>query len=259
MTEYYHEKKQYIIEADNFNELSGVQLIDICKLIISDIGKELADLKALHILLNINQFDFLKIPIDAKARMIEDIQWVFEIKGLTKQLITDYNKMYGPSSEWQNLTMEEWNDCEVYYHLYINENEEQALDKMLAVLYREAKPGYDFERNIDGDCRIPYNQFQSEYNATHIIKQWPQEVKMAILAWYDGCRELLMDSYDIFSNNNSGAANEPGMFELIRSLCGERFGNFKQVENLNVHIAMKDLSLTKQDNERLEAQLKSHS
>ena len=153
--------------------------------------------------------------------------------------------------------MEEWNDCEVYYYLYTIEEDITALDKLIAVLYRPAKEGYNHEINADGDCRIPFNEYKCLYIAKEKVSKWPQSVKLAILAWYDGCRQSVTELYDLFGGNGE-AVNEPGMFQIIRALCGEKFGSFKEVEKLNVHIALRDLLLTKQENEKLEAQLKSN-
>lgn len=258
-TEYYHEKNVYTIEADGYNDLTGSQLIKIFEVLLKETLRELQEMKILHILLGCSKYEFfLNIPLDAKARMIQDIQWIFEIKALTKQLIPEYEGLYGPSSEWHNLTMEEWNDCEVYYYLFTNENDTTALDKLIGILYRECKKDYNHQINIDGDCRVPFNQYQSEYIAKEKISQWPQSVKMAILAWYDGCRQSVTELYDLFGGNGE-EVNEPGMFQIIRALCGDKFGSFKEVERLNVHIALRDLMLTKQENEKLEAQLKSTS
>jgi hypothetical protein len=258
-TEYYHEKKQYTIQADCYNDLAGSQLIAIFEVLLKETDRAVQEILVLYTLLGVSKYEFIAgIPIDAKARMIQDIQWIFEIKGLTKQLIPEYDSLFGPASEWHNLTMEEWNDCEVYYYLYTKDDDTDALDKLIAVLYRECKKGYNHAINIDGDCRIPFNQYQANYQATYKIKQWPEAIKMAILAWYDGCRQAVTEMYDLFGGNCEGA-NEPGMFEIIRALCGDKFGSFKDVESLNVHIALRDLLLTKIENERLEAQLKSTS
>ena len=91
MTEYYHEKNMYTIAPDGYNDLTGRQLVKIFEVLITEPLRELQEMKILHILLGCSTLQFfLNIPIDAKARMIQDIQWVFEIKGITKQLLPQY-------------------------------------------------------------------------------------------------------------------------------------------------------------------------
>jgi len=250
--------KEYTIKATCYNELTGEQLIAVCKVLLEQNSQELADMKMLFILLGLNRFTFFKIPLDAKARMIMDIQWIFTIKGLTTQLIPHYKGLFAPASEFDNFRMAEWNACEVYYHQYIKHNEVAALDKLIAVLYREPKKYYDFMKNVDGDCRVPFNQHECEWMAARKIVYWSDEVKMAILAWYDGCREAVTNMYDLF-NGEGDEESSPGMFEIMRLLSGERYGNFKDIEELYVHIALRDMECTKKENERLEAQLKNNS
>ena len=249
-------KEEYTIKASCFNDLDDGSLVAVCKVLLLQQSKDLADLQMLFILLGLNRFSFYKIPIDAKARMIMYIQWVYEIRGLTKQLIPHYKGLFAPASEFDNLTMEEWNACEIYYHQYIKNNEVTALDKLIAVLYREPKKYYDFMKNVDGDCRVPFNEHECEWMAKRKIVSWSDEVKMAILAWYDGCREAVTNMYDLFNGEGDEESN-PGMFEIMRLLSGERYGNFNDIKKLNVHIALRDMKCTKKENERLEAQLKA--
>ena len=250
-------KKEYSLKASCFNELESNQLIAICKVLLEQLSFELSEMKFLFILLGINRYSFLKIPIEAKSRMMEDIQWLFDIKGLTQQLIPKFSGLFAPTSEFDNLTMAEWNACEIYYHQYISNNNSTSLDNLVAVLYRMPKKKYDFLKNIDGDCRVIFNEHECQWMASAKIAFWPDEVKMAILAFYDGCRESVIAMYDLF-NQKEETDSAPGMFEIMRLLSGERYGNFKEIEQLNVHIALRDMECTKKENEALEAQLKNN-
>ncbi len=191
--------------------------------------------------------------------MLPFIEWVFEQNTLTKQHLVSYRKMYGPADDFDNLTMGEWNACEIFYNGMVqhkdtesdmvNEGDEDALNKLVAVLYRLPKPKYDKVLNSDGDIRMPFNENEIDFYKKKIAR-WPAAVKMAIVLWYDGCREHLKEQYDLFDNADSGDG-EPGMFELIRGMCGKRYGNFKEVEKMNVHIVMRELEMMKKEAEEM--------
>jgi hypothetical protein len=251
--EFLYNKKTFTIKAESYNELSAKQLLKIGNLFLKKLPKDIAELKALKILLGFNLYRFFRIPLDAKKKMVEEIQWVFDDRNhLTNQLISCYQKnifskkYYAPASEFDNLTMAEWNSCEIYYEQLITDKDETALDYLIAVLYRPAKANYDIAKNVDGDVREPFNPNTIDARAG-IISQWPANVKYAILQWFDGCRESITDLYDLFSGSSTKEKTQPGMFELIRGLCGTKYGSFKEVEQMNVHMAMRELELMKEE------------
>jgi hypothetical protein len=250
MINFYLHKKKYSLKASCYNELTQEQLIVIAKLFVDNCDKAIAELKVLQLLLNINKVKFFMIPLEAKKEMLPYISWVFEDKNLlTTQLIPYYNGFYGPSSEWDNLTMKEWNSCEVFYELMVSEEEESDfyLNQLIATIYRSPKFLYNKSKNKDGDIRQKYNPNETEFWARKVSK-WPIEIKAAILMWYDGCRQMLVNGYDVFDSSTTQTEKvSSGMFEVIRGLCGAKYGNFENVENLNVHIAMRELELQKKE------------
>lgn len=243
---------------ENYNELSGKQVIDICKLFFSSIPLSVARVEALRILLKKNPYSFFRITIEAKAGLLEYIDWVFEKNGLTNQFLPVYRPMYGlkgtfygPASDWDNLIMAEWSACEVYYEWMISGEKDDALDHLIAVLYRKGKKGYDKAKDPDGDIRVPYNHHETGYWAKQIAK-WPMALKMGILMWYDGCREMMINTYDVFDSGSAPSdVKAPGMFELIRGLCGNRYGSFDAVEQMNVHKALREMELLKAEAAKL--------
>lgn len=255
---HYTDKKKpkvYRNVAEHYNELTGDQLIRIANLFLLQVPKDLADLQALHILLGCSKYEFFMLHCHWKACFLPHIQWVFEKNKLTDQLLPEYKGMYGPASDFDNLTMKEWDSCERYYELMVKYQDDSAIDFIIAVLYREPKANYDTAKNPEGDIRKPYNPNELEYWAAK-IKDWPAAVKFAIIMWYDGCREMIRKTYKVFdSPKKSGSDQEPGMFEMVRALAGDKYGSFFEVEELNVHLVMREMESLKREAKEFEKNL----
>lgn len=242
------------ILPENYNELSGKQVLAICRLFFSSVPIDIARLEALRILLSKSRYSFFRMSLEAKCGLLEYVEWVFEKNGLTNQFLPVYRpkfglhgSFYGPASDWDNLTMSEWSACEVYYEWMISGEKEDALDHLIAVLYRKGKKGYDKAKDTDGDIRVQYNHNETGYWAKKVAR-WPMPVKLAILMWYDGCREMMISTYDVFDDGAAPAdVKAPGMFELIRGLCGTRYGSFDAVEQMNVHKALREMEILKSE------------
>lgn len=248
----YHNKKYFLPE--NFNELTGKQLICIAAMMHSKVNQER---KTLQVLLNKRLLPFLCIANDAKARMLEYIDWIFQKNTLTAQLITKHKGLVGPKSEFDNLTMGEFHFTELFYKQIIDGNE-SAVAKLIAVLYRKAKPGYDYKKDPDGDARCEFNANEVAYYAQIIERKFSPAVKTAIIMWYDGCRQSLIELYDkAFSAPGAQEDAESfGMYDMIRNLSGDKFGTIKDTEKIFIHSAFVEVEKIMDDNERMEREMK---
>ncbi len=237
-------KNKTLLMPNTFNELSANQLLDIMRTIIQARDRAVAELEACRILCDLSRISYGMLPLQVKHTLTEHVAWVFDTNTLTVNLLPSYDDLYGPANEFDNFTMKEWNACEIFYNEYTQEENALALDKLVAVLYRPAKPNYDFAKNSDGDCRLPLNINEVPYYEAKIA-HWPFEIKMAILYWYDGCRNFLNDLYEVEKSNDKPEVAD--LFLLIRSLCGEKYGSFHEVENMNVHQVMRELQAAQQE------------
>jgi hypothetical protein len=229
--------------ADNYNELTGEQLISMCRIFLDAEERAVADLKAMQILLQIDSpKKFFKLSLHLKYEILQHMDWIFDKNGLTKQLLPEYGELYGPADEWNNMNMAEWNACEIFYHQMLTEDDPDAQNMLIGVLYREMKQGYDLKRDPDGDARVEFNPNEIGYYAD-IVAGWNEEAKMAIITWFDGCREMMKELYpELFEGSpTKHEPKDPGMFEVIRQLSGQKYGSFKEAEKLNVHIAAREL------------------
>lgn len=264
----YRKYKFYLPE--NFNELTGKQLISINELLLLNVPKYIVRLKLLQVLLGLRSLAFFMLPVDLKQRMLfytkpaEDfnvnddetessIDWLFTKNSLTTQLIPCYNGFYGPKTEFDNLRVKEFHVAELAYEEYIKTEAEDALNKLVAVLYRPCKNGYDHKLDYDGDARIIFNP-NTLPHFTSIVSKWPVAVRVSIFQWYDGCREYIKDLYDVFNGTGSGEG-EPGMYDIIRQLSGTKYGTFKEVEDMLLHDILKEIESSIADNERMEREI----
>lgn len=255
LTFHFHHKK-YGPVPESYNELSGKQLIGIAGLFLVEMELDTARLKALQILLDKSFFTFAIIPADAKARMLQYIDWIFEKNTVTEQVLPLYRGLVGPKKEFDNLTLSEFHFAEQYYNELIKEGNDDALNKLVAVLYRQPKPEYNYQLDSDGDARQRFNANEVDHYGRIIAKRWPPAAKQAVLFFYDGCRQYLLDLYDEVFSGDSGAENEEGMFGIIRGISGDKYGDIDKVEMLNIHTALSELTLQLKEAKKLESDTK---
>lgn len=244
-------RRRYIL-PESHNELTDRQLIRLASLLLSGVHIDAAILQALRILLNMSKLRFALLRPEIKERLIDYCQWAISENGLTSQLIPSFRrsllekKLYGPTSALDNLRLKEFHACEVRYRMMIDGNDD-ALDELIAVLYRPADKGYDFKRDPNGDCREPYNANTIAYRSRQ-IKCWPLAVKHAILMFYDGCRQQLVSDYPrVFSGTEGDADNKAdfrGMLMMIRGLASDgKYGTVDEVEDLYLVTALSEIEL----------------
>lgn len=248
-------KKNYGPIAQEYNELSGGQLLRIAAIFVQPPRPELAVLKAMRVLLQMSFTRFHLLPPDLKYNLIPAVGWVFEKNGLTAQLLPVYKGLHGPAGEFDNLTMAEWNACEQYYAQHL-QGDTEALHSLIAVLYRKpkAKP-YNRRQNPDGDVREAFNAHTIATRARK-VRRWPVTVKTAILMWYDGCRQQIFETYEVGGGEGGEGQSDGGMFEIMRNLAlAGTYGDFEAVQHLNVHIAMREMELLKREDAERQRQI----
>ena len=251
---WYHKNKKVVI-AESWDEITTKQYLKIVKLLHAGIlDPNLASDKALYILSGIPLLFFFLIPVEIRQRMHEHCAWIFTQKNLSKQLLPSYKKFFGPASEFDNLTMNEHHAAEMAYYGLKQEIHIDYLNELIAILYRPGKKDYDRKLNPDGDERIAFNPNETEWIKKK-IKKWPLNIKRAILMWYDGCRQQLEEMYQpAFNAAEGGNAKDyyDGMYGMMRGIAEKKtYGDFKDVGNMNVHLAYKEILETKFEEEDL--------
>ena len=242
-----YNEKEYLI-AGEYNELTGRQLIKLSPLLkLNSVYDLTISLQVLQVLLNKSTTSFYFMSLDFRERALEHVQWVFQKNTLTKQLLPEIKGFFGPKSNFDNLTLEEYHCAEIFYSELLEDKDPAALDKLIAVLYRKPKSFfYNQEKDSAGDVRMPFNEHEIDYWAKQ-ISRWQPALKDAVLLWYDGCRQHLISLYSaVFTAPSDLPAKEDpgsrGMFGVIRQIAdGNKYGQFEQVKKLNIHTALLEM------------------
>lgn len=220
-----------------WDELSGSQLEQIAR--ISLLPYQGANLAKLFFLVLISElpwwergyaqwFYIVSSGIDDKANLLflvdsfqQDqaltVQKIPKITLKTKKVWGVFVLLFGPSSKLGNATFWEYVQAEKYYLNYLeavkaNQPSKGSkpleglpsdwLDKLIATLYREAKPNHN--PKLDTDPRIPLTDEGFKFRLA-LVQRMPIERKIAILIWFESCRNLIIKSFPaIFQAPDTG-------------------------------------------------------
>jgi hypothetical protein len=85
-------------------------------------------------------------------------------------------------------------------------------------------------------------------------------VKHGVFIWYDACREqLFQDFKEAFTGKAKTDSYAQGLFEMMRSISGGKYGTLKDVEQLHVYTAFLEILASKREAAELEKQHKKSS
>lgn len=256
---YHHKgKEKALIIPGAWEELSQKQLIKLAALLHSQAPALHAQTRILHLLSGKSALAFDRIPAEIKFKALEHLGWL-EDNNLTKQLLPVYKGFYGPASDFDNIVLSEFHHAELAYYNYTKTGKPEDLNELIATLYRLPKAGYNKKLNKDGDIRRAFNYAEAAYNKKQVAK-WSLAVKLAILLFYDGCRQHIVKLYPAAfdSSTASGSDYFQGLYKMIRSLSGNKYGTFNQVENLPLHTAFMEIVCSLEEAEELKSKMQSN-
>ena len=249
----YGRRRRKLLVPESWDEVSSRQYISIAGLLHREgLSKEAQLDRLLHILCGKRLVFYLMIPPETRMICFEHIAWVLTAKHPTKQMVPVYDGLYGPEANFGNTEVAEFHHTEDAYEKIVADNDLSALDELTAILYREPKKEYDVKRNPDGDVRMPFNFGSMDWNLKRVGK-WPMDIKWATLLWYDACRENLHETHKpAFAKGKKSRNYYDGLYPMIRALAETgRYGPFKEVEKLNIEIAMMDIVSSKLEEDEL--------
>lgn len=175
--------------------------------------------------------------------------FLYEDNALTKQLIPSVRVgmlwFYGPADRLKNITIAEFIFAHAYWVKHKkDQTDEEALNMMIATLYRPAKPKKQRKGpHYDGDIRQQFNQYLVEERAAKVAKL-PRHVKDAILIFFDGCIQYMEQQYPKIFSNNEGNAGSYGMVEVLHTMAGDKFGDFDKVQQSRMMDILRDLTIS---------------
>ncbi|MDJ1500457.1 hypothetical protein [Xanthocytophaga agilis] len=248
----------------NWNELTGKQLLSVLKIIHQPISTEAKKLLLLKTILSVKMKSLRRMEIETVARCM----YVLDpfIKGdvsLTKNLLPWLRlhliwyqlpfKVYGPADGFKNMSFLEFVFADTYYSQQFGKKPKpDALDKMLAVLYRRKRdkdlPG---SLTYKGDIRQNFNEHLISDHSKYFTNLDPVK-KLAVRTWFSGCRQQLEKMYPyVFSGDNQKKAASSGWTQVLISLAGEKFGTIDQTGTENLHTVLMHMNEVIKENEEL--------
>ena len=252
---------------ETWNELSREQLIAVAKVLLTEQNPYKRDVLLVKALVDVRRFWFQKMnPETMLDELIPMVQFIKNETELTEQLLPyipfNRQKLYGPKSHLQNLRFGEFDAAErALYEFSKDQTSAVALWRFVAILYRTPKLHYDRVKDAEGDCRSDYNENLVEYYAQILKEQQPMELAIAVMIWYKGCRNYILNRFDeVFSGENkSDEVESPAYFGLMRKIA-ERgiYGTMKEVEQLYIYNVMAELCETIKDNEAMKEQMENN-
>jgi hypothetical protein len=233
--------KRYYSFPENWNEVSTKQAIAIMKAICSGYTDQQLYLQLYRILSGCSWYHFLMEKMHNKAKNLHLCDFILRENGPTKQLLPQYRGLAGPADNFDNLRMNEFAFAQNFYEAYRDNGDAEALDKLVATLYRPAG-GDD-----DMDVREPFREGTMLQRAK-LLNSWPFHIKELVFVHYDGCMaQLVKDNAEIFS----GSGGEPalnGIVSVMRNVAKDgTYGDFEKVERMYVKMLMLELKESKHE------------
>lgn len=238
----HYNKSEYQV-PENWNELSHNQILLCAKIFIRQSEETEMLVSLFRCIIRMGSYRFLTMPPDIMTDCLPLIAWLRDKICLTNQLLPVYKKYYGPGKELENLKIKEFALTELFFIQYRNEGSTDALNELIAILYRPAKVQYDMVKNPEGDVREGFNPHVTNYHKK-IISKWPPYVKMAIALYYEGCRNNFIEQYAEVFEGDSGTGELPtyGMWNIMRDIAEKgTYGDFDKVEEQYVDTILMEI------------------
>jgi hypothetical protein len=249
---------------EQWDELSKKQLLEVANILQMETNTYKLQVRLVKALCTLKKYWL--IPMDAEVFLNDLMPLVAFIQtdcDLTEQLIPTLRlnrvKLYGPKSFLRNLKLGEFDAAERALFKFNQEpTNTLLLLQFVAIIYRLPKHRYNFRLDRDGDPRQDFNSNIVEYWAAQLAKAYPDYYAIAIMIWYKGCRNYIINRFShIFSSTEDSEANEqPAYFELMRAIARKGiYGTFEQVENMYLYTALHEITCAMEEKALMEEQL----
>lgn len=172
----------------------------------------------------------------------EALEWIRKENTLTEQLIQIINlpgntfTLFGPATSFNDLTCGEFEDCEVFSHLYNIEKQDDHLKMVTAILYRPVSAGRRLPYIFTGWEKVPKdmrNLYKEEddmilYNAEAakaFFGAVPEHYMLATYLWHTGCRSQLSAVFPhVFGGGGNGEPDIAAFTKCIHAGAGPKNG-----------------------------------
>ena len=121
-------------------------------------------------------------------------------------------RLYAPADQLSNVTIYELGMSFMALERFLQDQDEDALFELLAILYRPMKPATAENKRsaYQGDRRLPLLHHEATLPARKKhMRKLPELVRNFLVFWFASCRQQIISSYpNIFSSNPHGTAGE---------------------------------------------------
>ncbi|MBO3270747.1 hypothetical protein [Hymenobacter defluvii] len=247
--------KRYQV-ASTWNQLKRPQLLHVVRVLYGPQSHWPLKLRLLSALSGAHFHDLLSLPAVQAVQLYPLTDFLFdEDQYLTEQLLPEvrvpiqYIKQWrarwvGPRSSFRNLLFGEFIFADTYFRLYATRQSAEALDLLVATLYRPLVPGMSPSHpQWQGDRREPFNEHRTEYYAKH-LRHLPDAEKLAILTWYRGCRQQLEREFpEVFEAAEGITSNQQAgdWGRVLRKLSGGAFGPLDQTARQHARTVLAEM------------------
>ena len=197
------------------------------------------------------------------ARISELVDSFFEVKevdgrpckvlrlSFIKNIFPKLGKYYGPSDALTDITFREYRDAYDHYRTYGKTNNEESLNKLIAVLWRKKRFTHWLLKllpNYNGIVARKYNPAKINTRAKK-IGRLPFSTRFGIKCFIDGCFDFLQSgspeingseiNFSKLYSSGDGASDGLGLVGILYTVAETGiFGNAETVDNQNLYDIM---------------------
>lgn len=154
-----------------------------------------------------------------------------------------------PADDLSNLSFGEWCFAFEIYNQYRLTNDQQWLNKLIAVIYRPVDPhAKEDSPNFTGDLREKFNENLIERRAKG-IQAIEEKVKLAIVAWFSvALAEVTEDRPHVFPKKDgeqkaekTSGSDSKTWLTVFRDLLGPKWGDIDKLKHTNALFVLDEL------------------
>lgn len=162
-----------------------------------------------------------------------------------------WHTLQGPADNFRSLTCGEFEDCEVFFQSYCENQDIEHLRMIATILWRPTR----------GGRIVPYKGYDVERGKS-FFREGQGPNLHAIYLWYSGCRQQLPAIFETLYNSGETLGETPDLTaftNLIHAGAGPRNGTREQIRSMKLYEYLYDCELQARDAKRLQEELRAKS
>jgi hypothetical protein len=242
-----YEKSRLIDFPSKLSDLSYKQFI-----LLANITGDVNENEFLADFLNIPRRICRKLSANQKLYLFELFETYEKSKFMDKVIIDKFRFQHvtylGPSDKFSNVTFGEFCFADTHFLDYINEENEEALNKFIAVLYRPERKVDVNDEEFNGDWRVNFTSHHTMKRAETLTAFYPP-LKKAIVLNYSKIRAWLEEAYPYVFPKEEKKQKEgdkeqkkQSWLPVLENMAGNDIINLEKYSNLPLHQALRYLN-----------------